>query len=110
MIEGCIAWQRDGLGYFEAWAVRQATDEYMAGEDTLARWIDDCCVIGAPYWGSTANLFAAWSQWSEANHEHAGSQRRFVDALETHGYTPERTRAARGFRGLALRAPATENN
>jgi putative DNA primase/helicase len=41
-IEGCIAWQQDGLG--DASAVRRATAEYRADEDTLGAFLAERCV------------------------------------------------------------------
>ena len=41
MIEGCLAWQRDGLA--PPPAVLNATAEYLEAEDAIQRWIDDAC-------------------------------------------------------------------
>ncbi|HUS53275.1 MAG TPA: phage/plasmid primase, P4 family, partial [Thermohalobaculum sp.] len=40
-IEGCLAWQRDGLAPPES--VLAATAHYLEGQDAIAAWIDDCC-------------------------------------------------------------------
>jgi putative DNA primase/helicase len=63
MIEGCLAWQREGL---DAPAiVRDATEAYLGHEDTLARWIEECCVIGKGQWGIGALLWQSWKAWAE---------------------------------------------
>jgi putative DNA primase/helicase len=43
-IEGCLAWQRDGLSPPDA--VRQATSDYLADEDSIAAWLAEACEIG----------------------------------------------------------------
>ena len=37
-----------------------ATDEYLAEEDAIARWIDECCVAGKNLWGIGARLWGSW--------------------------------------------------
>jgi P4 family phage/plasmid primase-like protien len=41
MIEGCLLWQRDGLG--QPQAVQAATANYLPDQDTLGQWIEECC-------------------------------------------------------------------
>jgi putative DNA primase/helicase len=43
-VEGCLEWQRDGLG--EAEAVQRATREYREEEDVLGAFLADRCVVG----------------------------------------------------------------
>ena len=40
MLDGCLEWRRVGL--VVPTIVRDATDEYLADQDTLAQWIEDC--------------------------------------------------------------------
>jgi putative DNA primase/helicase len=103
-VDGCLEWQRSGLAAPEA--VRTATDRYLAAEDSLAAWIDDECVLGREHWSSTRVLFGSWTVWAERNHEHTGSQKRFIQKLEARGMQYERNKTARGFRGLTLKEDA----
>jgi putative DNA primase/helicase len=43
-VEGCLAWQRDGLG--QAGAIKRATKEYRDSEDVLGQFLDDCTYEG----------------------------------------------------------------
>lgn len=108
-IEGCLDWQRQGLN--APAIVRDATADYMAAEDAIGRWLDDRCEVGSRNWAASAVLFADFKTWCDRSGERAGSQKRFSQALEARGFVPERTRAAKGFLGLALRADvqASEN-
>jgi len=97
-IHGCLAWQRDGLSPL----VRDATEKYLASEDSLGRWLDDCCVVNGACWTSASALFASWREWCEQNQEYSGSQKRFSENLQSRGFAPQRTKAARGFSGIGL--------
>ena len=44
LVRGCLAWQREGLKPPDM--VRAATEEYREGEDDIARFISECCVVG----------------------------------------------------------------
>ncbi len=99
-IEGCLAWQREGLN--APAIVRDATEQYLASEDTLARWIDDCCLTSRDCWTAATALFGSWKEWCEQNQEYAGSQKRFSENLESRGFAQHRTRVARGFSGIGL--------
>ena len=65
LIEGCIAWQREGLEPPKA--VTEATDSYFTAQDTIGRWKEDCCVADAQGWEGTTPLFQSWKVWTEAN-------------------------------------------
>jgi putative DNA primase/helicase len=101
MIEGCLEWQRCGL--CPPKVVTDATDEYMAGEDKIGRWIGDCCLVDATKWTSTVSLFASFTKWAEDGGEHGGPQYKFAMALETRGFKKERHGYVRGFLGLGVR-------
>jgi putative DNA primase/helicase len=81
MIEGCSLWQRDGLK--APTAVTAATDEYLAAEDALNLWFEDCCVADPSADGLfTAELFQCWKVWAEHKGEYVMTERRFSQRLE----------------------------
>jgi len=99
-IEGCLAWQRDGLAPPES--VLAATANYLEGQDAIAAWIDECCERDSDAWESRADLYASFKAWAERTGEFVLPQRRFLDALETRGVTPGRRNTGGGFFGLQL--------
>jgi putative DNA primase/helicase len=105
-IDGCVAWQRDGLN--PPAVVRDATAEYIAAEDALGRWLEDRCVLRSGDWTSFRALFADWQQWCEQTGEPPGSEKRFTQALQARGFESDRSGGAgtRGFAGVSLRADA----
>ena len=105
-VDGCLAWQRVGLNARAI--VRDATEKYLASEDSLGRWLADCCVVNRTCWTAAAALFASWRQWCEQNQEYVGSQKRLSENLESRGFVAQRTRAARGFSGIGLVTDVTD--
>lgn len=99
-IDGCLAWQRDGLAPPDS--VRLATAAYLESEDALAAWLDEGVERDPQGWETTATLFASWKAWAERASEPVGSLKRFRELLESRGFIPERKRDGRGFQGIAL--------
>jgi len=98
MIEGCLIWQREGL--VAPQVVSEATDEYLASEDAIGRWLEECCVRDPSAWTGTTDLFGSWKSWAENNGEFPGSVKRFVRMLEVQGFRQMRRSHARGLAGL----------
>jgi putative DNA primase/helicase len=106
MIEGCLDWQREGLS--PPSVVLEATAAYLAAENAVANWIEECCDQDRNAWESSNALFASWMMWAEQTGEPIGTQKAFIQSLEAQGFTPARDRdengkRLRGFRGLKLR-------
>jgi putative DNA primase/helicase len=68
MIDGCLAWQSQGLGVPKS--VRDATDEHLADQDTISQWIEDRLDLtrGPFAFTTTRKLFGSWKAWcAESN-------------------------------------------
>jgi putative DNA primase/helicase len=101
-IDGCLEWQKFGSLAPPA-AVRAATDNYLADEDTFARWLDECCVTGRHRWGGGNLLWSSWKAWSERNNERTGSRKAFAQAMLDRGFTAGKSQQIRGYSGVELR-------
>ncbi len=111
MIAGAVRWAAERLRLPAA--VRAATDEYMADEDTVSRWIAERCVIDRHATTPTRDLYADWKQFCEENGEYVISQKAFVGRLLERPERFEKWRAPEGrrngLRGIALvRAPRAD--
>jgi putative DNA primase/helicase len=102
VVDGCLEWHRVGL--VVPTIVREATEAYLAGQDTLEQWIEDCLEEDPNAFTATRALFVSWKGWSEARNMRAGTEKAFAEELVGKGYQPHRTMSARGFNGLALKA------
>jgi len=102
MIDGCLAWQRQGLDPPET--VRAATDEHLTSEDAFERWRDERTEADPNAWESSGDLWNCWKRWAEHTNEFVGTQRKFSENLVLRGLSPERQpgTGARGYRGLRL--------
>jgi putative DNA primase/helicase len=79
MVEGCLAWQRDGLGTPEE--VTAATKEYREGEDVIGTFLTERCVTGSHFRVRASVLRAAYCGWCEQTGERPVSQRVLGEAL-----------------------------
>ena len=103
MIDGCIAWQEQGLAAPKA--VLDATAAYLEAEDALAAWIDEECERDPNAWERSANLFKSWRDWAERSGEPYGDTKRFRDRLEVRGIEQKRQPGTgrMGYQGLKLK-------
>jgi putative DNA primase/helicase len=81
-IEGCIEWQEKGLA--APTAVLDATKKYLEAEDAINSWIDECCERDHRAWTNSTELFASWKAWADRSGEEAGSQKSFVQKLDSY--------------------------
>jgi putative DNA primase/helicase len=86
--------------------VLAATEEYLAEEDGIARWIDDCCVAGKTLWDTGVKLWESWKRWSETNNERTGTRKSFAQEMTSRGFIPDKSQHVRGYKGLAIKPPA----
>jgi putative DNA primase/helicase len=100
MIDGCVDWQERGLAPPEV--VTKATAAYLEAEDALAAWIEEAGQRDPNAWEKSSDLFASWAAWATKAGEYAGPMKRFLGVFETKGFTYERRRDGRGYRGLRL--------
>ncbi len=103
-VQGCLEWRRVGLNPPQA--VREATDDYLAAEDSFAVWLEECTVLAQDWhFEKSADLFASYQAWAVRAGENPGTLKLFVGTLQARGYAPKRTGIARGFEGIQLVRP-----
>jgi putative DNA primase/helicase len=100
-LEGCLEWQRDGLGVPEE--VVQATREYEAEQDTFAMFLEEKCVRAPNARVLSLALYREYKSWAEQYGEAPVSHKMFGSFLSERGF--EKTRTNRGFlySGVGLR-------
>jgi putative DNA primase/helicase len=103
MIEGYDAWQRIGLS--PPTKVIDATNSYLADEDSIGNWIGECCTTGANDYGTLEDLFRSWRSWTYRNGELTGSRKELAKALDARdGLTrkPDPKTRLTGWCGIAV--------
>ncbi|PHK93807.1 hypothetical protein CR162_16895 [Pseudoroseomonas rhizosphaerae] len=105
MIDGCLAWQADGLTKPDV--VNAATAEYFEAQDHFSRWLAECCDLRPEASVRPGQLLTSFNQWCERNGEQASDNRKLRGMLER---TPGlRYRTVKGYpfvRGIYLLSEA----
>lgn len=102
-VEGCLAWQSEGLG--EPEEVKAATAEYKAEMDVLAGFIEERCVTGPGAWTRFADLYAEYERWCQESGETTEKKRTFGTRLKERGFLPANGAGNVAIRrGIALRS------
>ena len=99
MVEGCLAWQRDGLQPPKA--VTNATQDYLAGQDLLAIWIAEKAESDKNARTSPSELYQNYHYWAVTRGEYVWSQKEFSQRLRERGYATVKGHG--GTRYVALR-------
>ena len=95
MIEGCLAWQRDGLARPQS--VLDATAEYFAEQDVLAQWVEECCELDKQFGTTSGELFGSWRTFALSRAEEPRNAKWFATMLERQGF--RRGKDCQQFRG-----------
>jgi P4 family phage/plasmid primase-like protien len=66
MVEGCVAWQRQGLADIPA-AVRRATDSYRVDQDVVGAWLLECTEEAPGQEVLSGELYANYRAWATDN-------------------------------------------
>jgi putative DNA primase/helicase len=99
-IEGCLAWQRDGLA--APAAVTSATAAYLEAEDAMGAWMNERCEQERAAIERSSSLFASWKDWAEGAGETVGSQKNLSQKLEARGFSKNHDRRGSWFAGLRV--------
>jgi putative DNA primase/helicase len=101
-VEGCLAWQREGLGVPPE--VFEATEEYRDEMNELGEFMKDCCLIKEDAMALSADLYKSYTEWAESNGERNPlSQNVFGTRLRERGFQSKRTTGGkRCWKGIGL--------
>lgn len=102
LVEGCLQWQRDGLG--SAAQIDQATTAYRHEQDVCAAFLEECTTRQPDGTVGSAELFSAYRAWCVESGERHWTQRAFVAALQERGWDRSKSNGTMKYFGLALLA------
>ena len=100
-VEGCLAWQREGLDIPPE--VQTATAAYREDMDPIGIFMKDCCVLDAAAQTRAGALYDAYGGWCKANGEECMSPTVFGTRFQEQGFEKDRDNRGRFYRGLALK-------
>lgn len=101
-VEGCLAWQREGLAAPDE--VRVATKAYRDEMDTLGDFLSERCVVDVDESVTAADLYTVYADWSKkAGEAHCLTKKALGTQLGERGFTKHKIAGERGWLGLRLR-------
>lgn len=100
-IEGCLEWQRDGLGVPDE--VINATREYESEQDTFSMFLEERCVRVANARVLSLALYREYKTWAEEHGETAASHKTFASLMSERGFAKSKTMKGALYSGLGLR-------
>lgn len=115
--DAVLAWLHAGyerwrtFGLDEPDQVRQATEEYRADSDALARFIEDRCFTGPHHLVRSSELYEAWRTWcGREGIEHPGTNTDLTKALGDKGFSNRHSRVGTVIDRIGLAAEDTEGD
>jgi len=100
-IEGCLEWQRDGLGVPDE--VINATREYEAEQDTFSMFLEERCVRAPNARVMSLALYREYKAWAEEHGETPASHKTFASLMSERGFAKAKTMKGALYSGLGLR-------
>lgn len=100
LLWGCLDWQEGGLR--PPREVIVATADYRTAEDTIRRFLDECCVASGTSSATAKALYTRYKGWCEETGERVVTQQMFGRKLTEHGFVSERKREGKSWIGIGL--------
>lgn len=100
-VDGCVEWQETGLNVPAR--VREYTEEYRQENDPFGQWFDDCCILDAHAFTTSADLRQSYEAWAHEVGATVHKQKALAQALKERGCESGKdSRDRRGWRGIRV--------
>lgn len=111
-VEGCLLWQKEGLGIVKE--VEEATNQYREEEDFFGNFLKEVAEFKEHLEISTLELYGRFKGYSDSNGRHPVSQQKFAKYLESRGFKKnQRTfgseKGRMFWKGIGLLSSTDEN-
>ena len=102
MIDGCLEWQRDGLGSCSV--VDAASSNYFEDQDSFGDWLRERCLVAPSLSEQPGSLLADYLKWAKENNEAQMTKNDFKELIErTPSLVYSRSGGSRRVKGIGLR-------
>lgn len=98
-VDGCIRWQKEGLGMPEA--VEDAVREYKSEMDVITAFLEDCTVRGPGEIGAT-EIYNAYVNWADESNEYKMTKTMFGKELSLRYEKGKNRKGNIVYKGLRL--------
>jgi len=99
MVKGCLEWQNQGLN--PPAIVKEAVKEYRRDEDSIADFIEECCVVGPGYSVGSTAIYEVFEEWWKTNVSNRVPKQKRLGTLLTRRFEKRKTPLATYF-GVGL--------
>jgi putative DNA primase/helicase len=100
MIDGCLAYQRDGLNPPET--VNKAGEDYRRSEDTLLDFIDEECIIDRNESCPAKHLYDRYKDWAKDGGIKPMTQTAFGRQIVALGFKRRKSAGVKIYDGIRL--------
>jgi putative DNA primase/helicase len=100
LVEGCLAWQRQGLDVPEV--VRDTTAAYRQEMDPISGFLTECCTQESKARVGKTALWAAYQDWAKPGGGRRLGRNKFNERLRQHGFDEWSDGNARFWLGVGL--------
>jgi putative DNA primase/helicase len=102
-IQGSVKWYAEGLAIPSS--VASASNEYMAENDDLQIWLEECCVLTPDAKTQATPLFGNYLAWLKARGQHPTSMKTWSDRMTAvPSVRKDKSNGLKVYRGIGLRA------
>jgi putative DNA primase/helicase len=109
MIDGCVAWQQNGLG--TAAAIATATNTYFEQQDAFRRWMDERCKLHESLKLKPSILLADFNAWAKSNGEETLNGNAFAELIDrTTGLKRTKLHGVRLVEGIGLNSTVSDES
>ena len=103
-IDGCLAWQRRGLG--NCAAIMAETGAYFEQQDSFGRWLEERCIVASTVSERPNKLLMDFLTWARDSGEPTVTSTEFRELIErTPSLRYARNTGIQWVRGIGLKAP-----
>lgn len=102
IIDGAVAFYRNGCKLPKPACVLRATEKYTRDEDWLGNFLTDSCVQGPEEQVQSSVLYSAYQVWAGSNGLRPKRMRDFAAALEMAGFSKIATASGKVWLGLRI--------
>lgn len=106
-IQGARKWSESGL--LIPSTIKESTAEYMAQQNDIQLWIEECCTVGGGLSVGSTVAYQSYAAFKSRNGEHPESAKAFSPRLEKL-FPKVKVHGTMAFRGLALDPSAQQSN
>lgn len=107
MVEGCLKWQKEGLGHVSA--IAEAVDEYRNEMSDIQMFLTERCERDELSMIQGAEFYQAYVNWCEANNERPRNNRNFGMLLAEAGLDKARRASGNIWLGVRLMKFGAQN-